>query len=89
MITFNGDSLFDKHIILKGVLTIQDIIDEYGVPLSWKDTQQKYSLNSCHIFHWHGLIKLRVFKQPGKMSSKEISPTLLGISEMNVVLLLL
>ena len=57
MITFNGDSLFNKHFILKGVLTIRDIIDEYGVPLSWQDAQQKYSLNSCHIFHWYGLIK--------------------------------
>ena len=57
MITFNGDSLFNKHFILKGVLTIRDIIDEYGVPLSWQDAQQKYSLNSCHIFHWYGRIK--------------------------------
>ena len=30
MITFNGDSLFNKHFILKGILTIRDIIDEYG-----------------------------------------------------------
>ena len=57
MITFNGDSLFNKHFISKGVLTIRDIIDEYGVPLSWQDAQQKNSLNSCHIFHWYGLIK--------------------------------
>ena len=34
MITSNGDSLFNKHFILKGILTIRDIIDEYGVPLS-------------------------------------------------------
>ena len=57
MITFNGDSLFNKHFILKGILTIRDIIDEYGVPLSWQDAQQKYSLNSSLIFHWYGLIK--------------------------------
>ena len=51
MITFNGDSLFNKHFTLKGILTIRDIIDEYGVPLSWQDAQQKYSLNSSLIFH--------------------------------------
>ena len=55
MITFNGDSLFNKRFILKGILTIRDIIDEYGVLLSWQDAQQKYSLNSSLIFHWYGL----------------------------------
>ena len=59
MITSNGDSLFNKHFVLKGILTIRDIIDEYGVPvpLSWQDAQQKYSLNSSPVFHWYGLIK--------------------------------
>ena len=39
-------------------MTIRDIIDsEYGVLLSWQDTQQKYSLNSSLVFHWYGLIK--------------------------------
>ena len=52
MITSNGDSF-----ILKGILTIRDIIDGYGVPLSWQDAQQKYSLNSSLVFHWYGLIK--------------------------------
>ena len=49
--------IVNKHFILKGILTIRDIIDEYRVPLSWQDTQQKYSLNSSLIFHWYGLIK--------------------------------
>ena len=57
MITSNGDSLFNKHFILKGILTIRDIINKYGVLLSWQDAQQKYSLNSSLIFHWYGLIK--------------------------------
>ena len=57
VITSNGDSLFDKHFISKSILTIRDIIDEYGVPLSWQDTQQKYSLNSSLEFHWYGPIK--------------------------------
>ena len=72
MITSNGDSLFSKLFILKGILTIRDIIDEYGVPLSWQEAQQKYSLNSSRVFHWYGLIE----------------STHLGISEMNTVLLL-
>ena len=57
MITSNGDSLSDKHFILKGILAIRDIINEYGVPLSWQDAQQKYSLNSSLVFHWYRLIK--------------------------------
>ena len=85
MITFSGDSLFNKHFILKGILTIRDIIDEYGVPLSWQDAQQKYSLNSSLIFI--GMDLLRVSQRFGKMSCKEIPPTFLGITEMNVVLL--
>ena len=53
MITSNEDSLFNKHFILKGIMTIRDIIDEYGVPLSWQDAQQKYSLNlSCFSMVW-------------------------------------
>ena len=34
MITSNGESLFNKNFIFKGILTIQDLIDEYGVTLS-------------------------------------------------------
>ena len=52
MIASNGDSLFNKHFILKGILTIRD---EYGVPLSWQDAQQRYSLNSSLVFQWYGL----------------------------------
>ena len=57
MIASNGDSLFDKHFILKDILTMRDIIDEYGVSLSWQDVQQKYSLNGPLVFRWYGLIK--------------------------------
>ena len=56
MITFNGDSLFNKHFVLKGILTIRDIIYECGVLLNWQNAQQKYSLNIL-FFHWYGLIK--------------------------------
>ena len=28
MITTNGNSLFNKHFVIKGIMTIQDIIDE-------------------------------------------------------------
>ena len=35
IITSSGDSLFNKHFILKDIMTIRDIIDsEYGLPLS-------------------------------------------------------
>ena len=57
MITPNGDSLFNKYFIIKGIMTIQDIIDEYGALLSWQDKKQKYLLNSSLVFHWYGLVK--------------------------------
>ena len=52
-----GDSLYNKHFIMKGILTIQDIIDEYGVLLSWQDAQWKHSLNGSLVFHMYGLTK--------------------------------
>ena len=38
-------------------MAIRDIIDEYGVPLSWQDAQQKYPLNSSLVLQWYGLVK--------------------------------
>ena len=57
MITSNGDSLFNKHFVSKGILTVRDITDEYGVLLSWQEARQKSSLNSSLVFHWYGLIR--------------------------------
>ena len=64
IIISNGDSLFNKHFILKGIMTIRDIIDECEVPVNWQDTQQKYSLNSSLCMDL-----LRVSQRLGKMSS--------------------
>ena len=87
MMTFNGDSFFNKHFILKGILTVRDIINEYGVLLSWQDAQQKYWLNSSLIFHWYGLIKS--IPTTWKDEFQRNIPHSSGITEMNVVLLLL
>ena len=37
--TIQWDSLFHKHFILTVIMTIRDIIDECGVPLSWQDVR--------------------------------------------------
>ena len=53
----NGDTLYNKHFVDKGILTVKNIIDESGRPLSWAEAKQKYNLNNSHVFNWFGLIK--------------------------------
>ena len=62
MTTSNRDSLFNNHFIIKGIAVLQ--LDEYGVPLSWQDAQQKYSL-----LFFISMDLLRVSQRLGKMSS--------------------
>ena len=51
----NGETLYNKHFVDKGILTVKNIIDEFGRPLSWAEAKQKYNLNNSH--DWFGLIK--------------------------------
>ena len=51
----NGETLYNKHFVDKGTLTVKNIIDESGRPLSWAEAKQKYSLNNSHVFNWFGL----------------------------------
>ena len=57
MLTSNCQALFNKCFIYKGVLRIQDIIDDSGSPLGWSSAQQKYSLNNVQMLGWLGLIR--------------------------------
>ena len=34
-IVSNGETLYNKHFVDKGILTVKNIIDESGRPLSW------------------------------------------------------
>ena len=56
-IVSNGETLYNKHFVAKGILTVKNIIDESGRPLSWAEAKQKYNLNNSHVFNWFGLIK--------------------------------
>ena len=81
MIISNGDSLFNKYSTLKAIMTIRDIIDEYGVPLSWQDAQQKYSLNSSLVFHcstMNGTDLLRTSQRLRKVQLLRNTPHLPG-----------
>ena len=53
----NSETLYNKHFVDKGILTVKNIIDESGRPLSWAEAKQKYNLNNSHVFNWFGLIK--------------------------------
>ena len=57
MIIFDGKSLSNENFIARGMLTIQDIINENGSLLSWQEAQRNFSLNNSQIIHWIGLIK--------------------------------
>ena len=56
-IVSNGETLYNKHFVDKGILKVKNIIDESGRPLSWAEAKQKYNLNNSHVFSWFGLIK--------------------------------
>ena len=56
-IVSNGETLYNKHFVDNGILTVKNIIDESGRPLSWAEVKQKYNLNNSHVFNWFGLIK--------------------------------
>ena len=57
MITSNCQTLFNKCFIYKGILRIQDIIDDSGSPPGWSNVQQKYSLNNLQMLGWLGIIR--------------------------------
>ena len=53
----NGETLYNKHFHDKGILTVINIIDESGRPLSWAKAKQKYDLSNSQVFICLGLIK--------------------------------
>ena len=56
-IVSNGETLYNKHFVDKGILIVKNIIDEFGRPISWAEAKQKYNLNNSHVFNWFVLIK--------------------------------
>ena len=55
LITSNGESLYDRHFAAKGIIRIQDIIDQSMLLLLWSDAQEKYFLNNSLILSWQRL----------------------------------
>ena len=56
-ITSSGESLYNRHFIAKGIIRVQDIVDQNGLLLLWSDAQEKYSLNNSLILNWQVLMK--------------------------------
>ena len=42
-IVSDGETLYNKHFVDKGILTVKNIIDESGRPLRWAKAKQKYN----------------------------------------------
>ena len=55
-VTRDGNSLYDKGLIDKGILTIRDIFNEVGELLSWSEAEQQFFLNRAQILNWLGLL---------------------------------
>ena len=39
LITWNRESLYNRQFIVKGIIRVQDIIDQNGLLLFWSDAQ--------------------------------------------------
>ena len=39
LILSNGETFYDKHFVDKGILTVKNIIDEFGRPLGWAEAK--------------------------------------------------
>ena len=72
LITSNGESLYNRHFIAKGIIRVQDIVNQNGLLLLWSDAQEKYSLNNSLILNWQGLIKNIPKKWKTMLSSDHI-----------------
>ena len=53
LVMSNGETLYNKHFVDKGIMTVENMIDEFCQPLA----KQKYDLNNSYVFDWLGLIK--------------------------------
>ena len=42
-VTHDGNSLYDKSLIDKGILTVRDIFHEVGELLSWLEAEKSFS----------------------------------------------
>ena len=45
LIVSNGETLYNRHFVAKDILTVENITDESGQPISWAEAKQKYDLN--------------------------------------------
>ena len=53
----NSETIYNKYFVDKGILTLKNVIDESGQPLSCTEAKQKYGLNNSNVFNWLDLIK--------------------------------
>ena len=82
MIISKNETLFNKYFIEKGILTVQDIINEYGKLLSWVEVQRKFSLNNSFVISWLGLLKCI----PRLWEDKLINDSNNNINEENITI---
>ena len=85
-VTRDGNSLYDKSLIDRGIFTIRDISNEIGELLSWSEAEQKFSLNRSQILNWLGLLNCipkawknklaanseRLYSAPANLNTKQM-----------------
>ena len=85
-VTRDGNSLYDKSLIDKGIITIRDISNEIRELLSWSEAEQKFSLNRAQILNWLGFLNCipkawknklaanseRLYSAPANLNTKQM-----------------
>ena len=55
-----SESLYDKLLASKGIMTVSNLLnlfDNEGELKNWETVSQEFSLNSIHFLKWYGVIK--------------------------------
>ena len=86
-ITCDGNSLYGRYFISKGIVKVGDIINEAGRPLTWFKAKEKFLLHGGKLLSWLGLLscisaiwKSKLAAKPGQSNICSILKKPLGIT---------
>ena len=66
----DGNSLYDRHFINKGIVKVRGIINETGRPLTWFKAKEKFLLHGGKILSWLGLLSCVPAIRKSKLASE-------------------
>ena len=53
----NGNSLYNKIMMNKGIYIITDLVDENGISKPWEIVSIEFSLEPVELLHWYGILQ--------------------------------